>query len=559
MLGRLQTSRFLRHLQAVAEKVKEKEGKIVYEWPTGIEGWDLKEIHELERAHDLERIKVHGCTLGVCAEGDPTKPIKKPWTIMTNIEELKERLKERRCPGTHVHTPCAGKFTKGTGHYPKLMAHLLHQSFEEFGLKRDKLKGEEEKHKPKIKTIQERVERGHVPYRKDCKACVEGAGKTRPHRRVKHPEAAVLSSDIVGPFKLGRNKEKFMLVAAYTLVKDEVTPKVKCLIVKKKEVGSDQVKPTPEKDPEVQTKNEKPKERGSKVQRLIDQFETKGTKGEEITTSQTRPIIRMARFKELERKEVAEGAISDEGDPFEEEGEPVEEEEEADDLEKALGDLLDEEEAEIEATTTEEPTIEEGQVDDSQEIETLFICTPLRSKKGGEVLEAVQEITIKLEREGLIVRRFHSDRGSEFTTKALTSWCKNKGIYKTTTEVGDSKSNGRAELAAGIFKRLGRTLLKCAKLPNEYWPYAVWHTSHLKWNEVFKKKEKLPVFGSTVLVQTRAKAARADFGSQVYEAMYLGRGGEFQSGRTGYVRTKEDEYENVRRVSNMTVIPEVPL
>ena len=70
-------------------------------------------------------------------------------------------------------------------------------------------------------TIQEHIEKGHVPFRKDCRACVGGAGKTRPHRRVKRPEAAALSADIVGPFKPGKNKERFMLVAAYTLVKEE--------------------------------------------------------------------------------------------------------------------------------------------------------------------------------------------------------------------------------------------------------------------------------------------------------------------------------------------------
>ena len=71
------------------------------------------------------------------------------------------------------------------------------------------------------------IERGHVPYRKDCRACVEGAGGTRPHRRVKHPEAATLSADIVRRFKPGKNKEKFMLVAACTLVKEEKKAKVK--------------------------------------------------------------------------------------------------------------------------------------------------------------------------------------------------------------------------------------------------------------------------------------------------------------------------------------------
>ena len=86
MIGRLQTDQLLKILKVIAGKVKEKEGKIVFEWPTGIEGWNLKDVKELEEQCGLDKIKVHGCTLGVCAEGDPTKPIKKPWTIMTDVE-----------------------------------------------------------------------------------------------------------------------------------------------------------------------------------------------------------------------------------------------------------------------------------------------------------------------------------------------------------------------------------------------------------------------------------------------------------------------------------------
>ena len=155
----------------------------------------------------------------------------------------------------------------------------------------------------------------------------------------------------------------------------------------------------------------------------------------------------------------------------------------------ALEEITEEEEAELHAACKTKEFPEEALKEESSEIETLFIGVPLQSKKGTEVLEALQEIVIRLEREGLIVRRLHTDRGTEFMTKSLISWCRSKGIYKTTTEVQDSKSNGRAELAAGIFKRLGRTLLKCAKLPREYWPYAVHHASHLKWNEAFGKKE----------------------------------------------------------------------
>ncbi|MFO0004400.1 MAG: hypothetical protein ACK559_25060, partial [bacterium] len=60
-------------------------------------------------------------------------------------------------------------------------------------------------------------------------------------------------------------------------------------------------------------------------------------------------------------------------------------------------------------------------------------------------------------------------------------------------------------------------------------------------------------------MQTKVKAARADFGSQVEEAMYLGSGGEHLSGKTGYVLIKVNGKEKVMRVSSMTVIPEVPI
>ena len=137
LLQRMQTRRFLRNLYFLGEAVEKKGGKIVFEWPTGVDGWELQEVKDIQARFGMEKVKVDGCTLGVCADGVVTKPIKKPWTIMTNVEELKEDLEGRRCPGNHVHVKCQGKYTKGTGHYPKKMVHLFHQSFERFWLKRD--------------------------------------------------------------------------------------------------------------------------------------------------------------------------------------------------------------------------------------------------------------------------------------------------------------------------------------------------------------------------------------------------------------------------------------
>jgi len=104
----------------------------------------------------MEKVKIHGCTLGVRANQDPTKPIKKQWTTMTNLEELKESLRDRRCPGNHEDVHCAGKYTKNTGHYPKKIAHLIHRACEVFWLKGDQ-ESIQERIEVKVKTIQENI------------------------------------------------------------------------------------------------------------------------------------------------------------------------------------------------------------------------------------------------------------------------------------------------------------------------------------------------------------------------------------------------------------------
>ena len=43
------------------------------------------------------------------------------------------------------------------------------------------------------------IMRGHVPYRRDCKFCVEGSGLGVQHRRIKNPQAYTLSVDLFGP------------------------------------------------------------------------------------------------------------------------------------------------------------------------------------------------------------------------------------------------------------------------------------------------------------------------------------------------------------------------
>ena len=75
--------------------------------------------------------------------------------------------------------------------------------------------------------------RGHLPYRRDCKYCVEGSGLGVQHRRIRNPQAFSLSVDLFGPMsgaERGRDEQsvsgnphlKFGLVGVFRLPKTAV-------------------------------------------------------------------------------------------------------------------------------------------------------------------------------------------------------------------------------------------------------------------------------------------------------------------------------------------------
>ena len=56
----------------------------------------------------------------------------------------------------------------------------------------------------------------HVPFSKECTTCLKGGGKSRPHRKVPHPDAMTLC----GPFRPGedyRKKSRYFLVGVYAI------------------------------------------------------------------------------------------------------------------------------------------------------------------------------------------------------------------------------------------------------------------------------------------------------------------------------------------------------
>ena len=71
----------------------------------------------------------------------------------------------------------------------------------------------------------------HLPARRDCSHCLRAQGRSRPRKRVEHPEAFTLSLDLSGKLTPGKDQEpgsyKYLLVGVYTY---PVTKKGKRLI-----------------------------------------------------------------------------------------------------------------------------------------------------------------------------------------------------------------------------------------------------------------------------------------------------------------------------------------
>ena len=58
-----------------------------------------------------------------------------------------------------------------------------------------------------VEGFKRHIQNNHVPYRRDCKQCVETMGQSEPHRRLKLDGAAYcLSLDLAGPYPLGKDE-----------------------------------------------------------------------------------------------------------------------------------------------------------------------------------------------------------------------------------------------------------------------------------------------------------------------------------------------------------------
>ncbi|CAE7205329.1 GIP [Symbiodinium sp. CCMP2592] len=306
------------------------------------------------------------------------------------------------------------------------------------------------------------VERGHLPYWKRCRSCVEGRSKDRRHVRAAVPEANVLCADLVGPYAAGED-EKIARVR-YALVCVLVLPDLERL----------------------------QKQEHQKQDSLVGEgegcLEAAGAGLSDLDdgdSTEPGPIEPADPLLSPESEEPGPDGWESPGVGFRE----VVEDSCAGELEalEAVGRNLLERLPTVELTFTE----------------------VLGSKRGREVLTALRRVVARISALGYPIVRLMTDSGAEFVNRDLLAWAASREIQVSNTGADDFRRNGRAERCVGILKGIARTLLRSIELPDKAWPFAFRYAAELRLRSALQylgHPGTLPLvpFGTSVFARQRS-------------------------------------------------------
>ncbi|CAE6962741.1 RE1 [Symbiodinium sp. CCMP2592] len=261
----------------------------------------------------------------------------------------------------------------------------------------------------------EHVRQGHMPFRRDCKQCLQGSARHRQHRKVLAPQAWTLSLDTAGPFPAGV---------------DESECQAKYLIV------------------------------------AVLSVPILSTEGHVVTEPADRdPAITVEAFAEsLDDKEWFLSKGMELEDPPEE---------------FTAAELKEAKEAwnswqKIVAMSRKE-WMEEAKVHYLPKVEMvdMVYTEPVASKKQQIVLGALSRIYARAISDGFSVQRVHTDRGREFRNASVQAFCQKFGLHRTFAIAEEHQTNGRAEGAILRLKNSTRTILQTASCEDlDEWPLA---------------------------------------------------------------------------------------
>ena len=138
------------------------------------------------------------------------------------------------------------------------------------------------------------------------------------------------------------------------------------------------------------------------------------------------------------------------------------------------------------------------------ELDTIYMVYPVRARRGGDAMLAIQEAVLRLKLWGYPVSRLHTDRGSEFASKGLRRWLLDHDIYHTRSEALVPQTNGAAERGVRWFKTRAKVLLDEAKVATKYWTLAMQHAANRKiYDRLGLQRPELLRFGAEVLIRRK--------------------------------------------------------
>ena len=280
----------------------------------------------------------------------------------------------------------------------------------------------------------------HVPFRKGCPICVAAQGRQRSHWRASFTGIYALSADIAGPFKPGRCWDptasgrdrglgyRYFLATAFTFPLEKP-------VDASGEGPMDDKTGVPASSAPVQAPSEP-----DELSELPEWRELFGEPEDGSLDSMVRELS--PALKVVERRFRSKAS------------EPV------------FG--------------PEPPLPPPATAPPAKGCRTLFLGVPLRTRRGKEVLGAIQQTVNRLQAYGFPVHRFHADRAKELRSAELVAWLRAMGIHGTWT-AGESPAGNKAELAVQNLKGASRKLLEVSGLPHAFWPFAVLHASNRNW------------------------------------------------------------------------------
>ncbi|CAE7353710.1 unnamed protein product, partial [Symbiodinium sp. CCMP2592] len=330
---------------------------------------------------------------------------------------------------------------------------------------------------------------GHLPYRRDCKQCIEGAAICYKRRRVQHPQSFALSVDLFGPVPpsehgrdgtcvSGRYTVKFGLVGAFrvplSLLKSAPKEDGVTDLFQRAQEEDDLAEYEPSLPDETPDASAKPHPAGALTQDDVDFDELFRDPVDEDCPRAPPPFV-------LALQQGTGSGIKELGS----QPSSVLHEEQLPKDPEALNAL-----------------IEELRAPDPQVVLRYFM--PIKGRTGAEVTLALQQMILQIMK-SFPVYTLHSDMGTEFTSKSLETWLAAQGVRHQTSLPTDKKANGLAERTVGWVKSHIRTLLRSATLPTHWWPLAGrWAVeAH---NRRIMGLPNLPSFGQAVLHRVKQPA-----------------------------------------------------